>query len=188
MSKRSKINNQRQKLVFVHPQLRGYRLKLFEKINQFYEAIFTFQFSPKNVKSPKYFNTLILDRSNFLEHFLSLIKYLKVLDYNTILSSPAEGNHSLIIWIIAKLRKKKIILWGEGWADRGLEFWVCLKHLQFIQSANQLTKVIRRHITKKIFSRTDSFIATGEKPYNHYLKLLIRQNYLMLLNILKYLQ
>ena len=152
---------------FITPQLRNYRLELFEKLNMQYSIKFIFtgykekEFGGMDI--PKSWNYEIINISYPKVSKKSLIDWLRLTrvllrdNYELILSSPAESPHNLLALIIAKLRFKKIIFWGEGW------YW---------QSNNIIHKLYHYVLIKWMLKQGDAIIAMGAKQYAFYEKTL----------------
>lgn len=156
---------------FITPTLRNYRLELFEKLNmQYYiKFVFTGYTETKDfggMDIPKSWNYEIINISYPKVSKKSLIDWLRLIrallrdNYELILSSPAESPHNLLALIIAKLRFKKIIFWGEGW------YW---------QSNNIIHRLYHYVLIKWMLRRGDAIVAMGAKQYAFYMKTLTKK-------------
>jgi glycosyltransferase involved in cell wall biosynthesis len=152
----------RKKILFIHPALRSYRLKLFEKLNQDYDVKFVFLYRElekfDETKIPvnwKYKNIFIHNNRNLLITSVNWIKLLLELlksRDDLIFVSPAEAEHSFLSFFVSKLKNQKIILWGEGWYSNPKRF------LRKIDSS--LAILIMRN--------SDAVIGSGERSSGFY--------------------
>jgi glycosyltransferase involved in cell wall biosynthesis len=156
---------------FITTQLRNYRLELFEKLNKQYCIKFIFtgyrekkefdgmgipkSWNYEKINDPKLLSKL-LSKKNLI-NWVSMTRALLRDNYELILSSPAENDYSLLALVIAKLRFKKIIFWGESW------HW---------QSNNIILKLYRYILIKWMLRQGDAIIAMGAKQYAFYVKTL----------------
>lgn len=154
---------------FITPQLRNYRLELFEKLNMQYSIKFIFTIGHMKTKEfggmdiPKSWNYEIINIRYPIMSKKSLIDWLRLTrallrdNYELILSSPAESPYNLLALIITKLRFKKIIFWGEGW------YWA---------SNSIIHKLYHYVLIKWMLRQGDAIIAMGAKQYDFYVKTL----------------
>jgi len=153
---------------FITPALANYRMELFEKLNTRYSVKFLFtlyrtkkEFGGLSIPKSWNYETVSISNTNFFgacdtRNWLRLARALLTDRYELILSSPAEINYNLLAFLISKLRRKKIIFWGESW------YW----------PSNKIAIRIFNNMIKWILEHGDAIIATGEKQYLFYLKML----------------
>ena len=150
---------------FIHPTLMNYRLELFEKLHKKYNIKFIFvmhdpgkKFGGINI--PSKWNSENIYLSNFsLINWLRFVVRLLKDDYEIIIVGPAETPYSLVSFVISKLRSKKLIAWGEGWA------WP--EYSWYMKLYNKLVKIVLK--------RVDAIIATGKKPQEFYKNILQKE-------------
>jgi len=146
---------------FIHPVLRNYRLELFEKLNKKYDVkfVFTGQQAFGGVHIQKHWKYESIPLRHSLANWLRLIILLLKDDYELVVTSPAEADYSLLVYIVCKLRSKKIIFWGESW------IWPSVTIIQRLY----------HNIIKQILERANAIIAMGERQYTFYKKVLKRK-------------
>jgi glycosyltransferase involved in cell wall biosynthesis len=152
---------------FIHPELRNYRLELFDKLHMRYSVKFIFTgyrelkgYDPTGIpESWNYEKTQIISSQPlkiFNTSFLGWFRFIRSLlrdNYEVILSSPAENYYSFISLIASKLRSKKIIFWGEFW------YW---------PSKKRILRLYYYIFTRWILSKSDAIIAQGKNQYAFY--------------------
>lgn len=150
------------KILFIHPALRNYRKELFEKLYRKYDVEFIFVKQKKGkfggIKLPDNWNykNIYLERDikfyNHLRNWLQFTKEIFNSKYEIILTGPVEKYYSLLAIIIAKIKRKKIIVWGESW------HWPSYTIIQ----------KIKNKIYRFMMKRVDAIIATGKKSQEYY--------------------
>jgi glycosyltransferase involved in cell wall biosynthesis len=105
------------------------------------------------IRVPASWNYENINVTKSLTNWLLLARALLRDDYEVAITSPSETNWDILVLLIAKLRKKKLIFWGESW------HW----------PSNTLLRKTYYHIFFKHFLNWgDSLIAMGEKQYSFY--------------------
>jgi len=163
---------------FVTPMLRNYRLELFERLQRQYRIKFIFtgytdteefgaleipkSWTYKKINNPHFLRSgsKFLSKKSLINS-LVLTKALLRDNYELILSSPAEMDYNLLALIIAKLRFKKIIFWGEAW------YW---------PSSSVRAKIFYHVISKWILGQGDAIVAMGAKQHGFYMKALKKKS------------
>lgn len=146
------------KIAFIHPALMDYRLEIFEKLSRNYNVTFLFtkqgrgqqNVKENHLQAPshwtcKYLNTKFLFINTDVGMLLKLISDIYFNDYDLLIVSTK----GLVCWPIAKLKRKKVIVWTE--------FWNWQNKTLFQQVVNKSTFFVYRH--------SDAIIATGRKVY-----------------------
>ena len=100
----------KKKIFWCHPQLRDYRIPLFELVNQSYEV--RFLFLRKNNDIINMFNSLY-NKNNKIKNIFLLIREISKSD--VFISSFLHSIFSIYGIIISKLFQKKVIIWEEKW-------------------------------------------------------------------------
>ena len=108
-----------EKILFIHNKATWYRVPFFNGIGKIFNIFFLFtdETAVKNLYSPY----KLLKRCGKYPFSISPQGYLWVLleDYSLIVLPPADFAGELfdfiIYWAVAKIRRKKIIVWSERW-------------------------------------------------------------------------
>jgi glycosyltransferase involved in cell wall biosynthesis len=146
------------KIAFVHPAMRDYRLDIFEKLNDNYDIKFFFTIQgtgQENIKedhistpphwASKTLTTKFRAKNKDLGMLFRLIKEIYFGDFDLLVCSTNRR----ICWTIAKIKRKKIIMWTE--------FWLWNNNSFFQRLANRSTFYV--------FINSDAIIATGSKAF-----------------------
>jgi glycosyltransferase involved in cell wall biosynthesis len=142
----------------LHPALRNYRLKLFESLHSRYNArfIFTIQAESKEfggIQIPDFWNFKVINVMNSPTNWFRLASVLLKDDYKVLLTSPSESFWDILALIVSKLRRKKIIFWGESW------YW---------PSHTVSRRVFYYMLLKWVLNQGNAIIAMGQKQYTFY--------------------
>jgi len=163
------------KILFIHPTLRNYRIELFEKLHQKFDITYLFlQQKRGGIDLPSNWNYSIIDLDYGLDFFKNLKNWLSFTfklfkeEYDIIIASPAESLDSIIALLITKLKKKKIIFWGESWyypsniSLRYLRFKLVMFLLSLgdavIGSGNISSEFYKKFIKKNIIFNAPNYV------------------------------
>ena len=157
-----KISGSSMKILFIHPQYRDYRARLFADLNKLYAIKFLFIMKEHPYqKVPPEFNYKSLNLNGIgirdfnPSAFKKYIKELLKKDYDIIFTSvPGSFSSHVALWT-AKITGKKYIIWGEDW------YWASNTHF----------KKFKYLYLKFIVKNVDALIATGTKSYKFNLSL-----------------
>jgi len=133
----------KKKIFWIHPQLRNYRMPLFEIMDKKYNITFYFLEWTENDKKYKHFKRCEKGYHYFFERFLGLnlkdiISIARGVKKNDIVISSSMGSpFSFIALIFSRLFRKKIIIWQE-------EFHLSNETIQNIKHI--IYKIIHRFI------------------------------------------
>lgn len=109
-------------ILLINPQYRNYNARLYLELNKLYDIkfIFIMKEHPYQKNPPEFdFISLNLNGTGIRDFSLSAFKkYIKGLfknNYDIILTSIPSSIHSHIAFLLAKMTKKKFIIWVEEW-------------------------------------------------------------------------
>jgi len=151
------------KIAFVHPAFIDYRSELFEKLNKRYDIRFIFTDQDRgqegakedHLRIPHKWNHKIVRSDKLMISSRPFITYLKLMiellrgKYDVLLTSTKW----YACFCVAKIRRKKFILWTEYW------HW----------TANNFIEKLLNSFTLFIAKHADAIIATGTKSYKAHL-------------------
>jgi glycosyltransferase involved in cell wall biosynthesis len=151
------------KIIFVHPALMDYRLKIFEELNKVYDITFIFTtqgqgqagVKEKHLEISKEWDYKIIRSDKIIVQGRPIITYFKLIrellksKYDIILTST----NWYICFPIARITEKRFILLTEYW------YWAPKSLAERL--LYQLTRFIARH--------ADAIITGGTKSYEAYL-------------------
>jgi glycosyltransferase involved in cell wall biosynthesis len=148
------------------PIMRDYRVKLFEWINARYDCTFVFTTIAPGVCLPREMRTYVIGSCGKVSECFTVANLCATLDYDVVLMH-AEAESSVLAWIIARLRRKKTILWGEHWKfpDLAVGRWL----FELLRGrATGLKRAIKGAIMRRLFANADAFVAIGDRAFQHY--------------------
>lgn len=112
------MNRKKVKILWRHPNFREYRVPLFDSLNSEYEI--RFLLTRASEWDEKYNHVIFCsndDKSIWFD-FQSLKTFLNELiteNYEILISSFSTSSATFIATLVAKLRRKKVIIWEENW-------------------------------------------------------------------------
>lgn len=140
---------------------------MFSAISKAYDTLFLFQEPSINVPLPSGLKFIALKKSaKILE--CSKVAYFLLKGHYDLVIAHAEAYQSWIAWLVAKVKRKRIILWGENWRDVELHILKSILCIKIGQVILQIRQIIKRVTKNIIFPHTDAIIAIGYKSYNYY--------------------
>lgn len=149
------------KVVFIHPDVRDYRVGLLNHLSNAYDFTFVMIYEKTEVKS--HANRVNWNYVTFRSHIklpgtnraFPPAVFTKILfgDYDVVIASDTTTVESILAFFAAKLSGKKFVLWNELWDYPHL--------FRF-----KLIKPLMKHITVK----ADALIAAGSKARELYLE------------------
>lgn len=143
-----KYHKKKIKIAFSHPELRDYREPFFDGILKTFDVRFLFHKIPYSEKYP--YSYIGTERRNIWldkRAMANILKELLVVDYDVLFSSHTTSLITVIGSTIAKLRKKKIVIWEEAWFFNG----------------NGVKPTVRRFLKRVISSTANALFLTGSR-------------------------
>ena len=170
------------KILWKHPNLRDYRLPLFDYLASKYEIHFLF--TRPSFWDWKYRHTILSSKKNNLQNSTFSTKLfitcLIRLEYDVLICSFIHSYHTLLSVIIAKLRRRKVIIWEERWVKKKtfkseiLDLAIKVVYLRLID-AFFVCGLRQKKILKwlgasenKIFIANESSVDLSKIPVRHY--------------------
>jgi len=147
------------KIIFLHNRAIYYRLPLFKRLAKDLNIEFWFYHEPKRKKLPfrtRYFRFVRIFKIKPISFDL-IISFFKEKNYRLVVLSDPERVESMIAFLAAKIKKKKIVLWTESWFWRRENFF----------------DIILFKISKIMLKEADLVIGPGQKTREMFLKLKI---------------
>ncbi len=130
------------KILWKHPNLRDYRIPLFDKL--YHQYSIHFLFTRTSVWDDKYKHTILEKRKETekkrFANYRILLRHVIRDDYDVFIASFLYAPLTLLAVPISKLRKKKVIIWEEKWLlkssfkARILDFFVRFLFVKFVDA------------------------------------------------------
>ncbi|MFX0139138.1 MAG: glycosyltransferase family 4 protein [Candidatus Hodarchaeota archaeon] len=148
------------RVIIIHPQLRNYRLKIFEKLNQHYEIKFFFiKQHSEDISVPLNWKYKVLssnkDKFSFLWKIRLIIELVKNRkEFDIILTSIVSSAQSRICFLLAKIMNKRFVTWDLIW------YW-----------GGSILSRFKKFYSSFILQNSDSCICYGTKTKELWLRM-----------------
>lgn len=149
------------RVLIVHPQLRNYRLQIFERLRQKYHiSKFIFLLPPpKGISIPSDWKYKILKHLNDRLGIKWRIKLINELiknrkEFDIIFTSNVFSSKSRICFLLAKIMKKRFVTWDLAWGKK-----------------DSLLRKVRKSFALFILRNSDSCICYGTKTKELWLEM-----------------
>jgi len=161
------VHNLKPRILLIHAEMRSYRIRLFDTLSKEYDTTFLFM-AGRNWAAQfpesqqwKYKNLKPYPMIGYSKNFSPGLAYELVkrrCAYDVIISSELASFATHISFIVAKILRKKFIIWAEDWVwSRNIWFRIALPYVRYIV----------RHANACIIAGTksrDFFISLGVQP------------------------
>ncbi len=163
------------KVIFIQPGYAHYRKKLFDKLNEEYDILFMFvsgkSVYPSSDEGNKVWKTICLYSEKNSLWLLRLLNLLLLHNFDVIVSSLSHSIQSAIAYLVAKIKRKKLIIWSMAW------------HRPFEYSYRpNVYRMLRFMLAKYILGKANAVIVPGRFSYRYHQRLGISKDRIFVAN------